>query len=178
MPEETKSGNSTDHGDFERSDLSAAPVLYFLLGLAVFGLITYFVANGVYDVLQKRSEAQQAAVSPLVTNAPADTRHLPPDYEGDYGKYLEKNFPAPQLEIDERTQLNNIRLREEQTLSTYDYVDEKAGTVRIPIERAMNLIAQRGLPVRSQASAPAGTQAVEATGNSKPKAKAKKGNSQ
>jgi hypothetical protein len=29
-------------------------------------------------------------------------------------------------------------------------VDQKAGTVRIPIERAMDLLAQRGLPVRPE----------------------------
>ncbi len=41
-------------------------------------------------------------------------------------------------------------MKEEQTLSSYDYIDQKAGTVRIPIDRAMDLIAQRGLPVRSR----------------------------
>jgi hypothetical protein len=56
------------------------------------------------------------------------------------------------LEINERSQLNDIRLKEEQTLSTYGYIGEKAGSVRIPIDRAMDLIAQRGLPVRAQAS--------------------------
>ena len=43
------------------------------------------------------------------------------------------------MEEDERGQLNSIRLKEEQTLSTYDYVDKNAGTVRIPIDRAMDL---------------------------------------
>jgi len=36
-------------------------------------------------------------------------------------------------------------LKEEQTLNTYGWVDQKAGVVRIPIERAMQLIAERGL---------------------------------
>jgi hypothetical protein len=111
--------------------------------------------KGVFDVLDRRGREQQTPVSPLVTNAPMDTRHIPPEYATDskstnYEKYLEKNFPAPQLETDERTQLNDIRLNEEQILSTYGYVDQKAGVVRIPIERAMDLIAQRGLPVRGQ----------------------------
>ena len=38
----------------------------------------------------------------------------------------------------------------EKELYSYGWVDEKAGTVHIPIERAMDLIAQRGLPVRGQ----------------------------
>ena len=57
--------------------------------------------------------------------------------------------------MDERGQLNDIRIKEEQTLDSYDYIDKNAGTVRIPIERAMDLIAQRGLPVqKSTAEAP------------------------
>jgi len=86
---------------------------------------------------------------------PADTRRLPPEYKSDsegadYEKYLHKNFPEPQLETNERTELNTIRQHEEDTLSTYGYVDENAGTVRIPIDRAMDLLAQRGLPTRTQ----------------------------
>lgn len=145
--------NSTGHGGFERRDIGDGPVFYFLAGLAVFGVIVYFLVIGIYNYLENKSEAQQTPVSPLVTNAVRDTRHLPPEYNGDYDKYLQKNFPSPQLEIDERNQLDKIRLHEEQTLSTYDWIDQKAGTVRIPIEQAMDLIAQRGLPVRAQVAA-------------------------
>jgi hypothetical protein len=45
-------------------------------------------------------------------------------------------------------------------LATYDWVDQKAGTVRIPIDRAMELIAQRGLPMRTQAVAEGAAAAV------------------
>lgn len=150
MTNETQPGNSTGHGSFERRDIGVAGVLYFLLGLAFAGVIIHFVATGLFSLLEKRTESQQAPISPLVTNAVKDTRHLPPQYNGNYDEYLQKNFPAPQLEINERTQLNEVRLHEEQTLSTYDWIDQDAGTVRIPIDRAMDLIAQRGLPVRPQ----------------------------
>ena len=143
MTDDIKHASSPGNGGYERSDIGAKGVLYFLLGLAVAGLLVYFVVDGLYSYLDKRSEAQQAPVNPLVTNAPADTRHISKDYP-------QGAFPNPKLEEDERGQLNDIRLKEEQTLSTYDYVDQKAGTVRIPIDRAMDLIAQRGLPVRSQ----------------------------
>jgi len=49
--------------------------------------------------------------------------------------------------------LNKIRGREDGLLNSYGWVDEKAGTVRIPIERAMDLLVQRGLPVRPQDAA-------------------------
>ena len=144
---------STGHGDYERSDIGIAGVVYFLIGLAVAAVIVHFVVAGLYKFLENRSEARQRAVSPLVTNAARDTRTLPPEYKtdaegADYEKYLQKNFPEPQLETNERTELNKIRLREEETLSTYDYVDKNAGTVRIPIDRAMDILVQRGLPAR------------------------------
>jgi hypothetical protein len=148
MTDQTNPANPSSNGGYERSDIGAGAVLYFLLGLLVAGLLTHFVVDGLYHYLDKRSEAEQAPVNPLVTNAPADTRRIANDYP-------QSAFPSPKLEEDERGQLAAIRLKEEQTLSTYDWIDKNAGTVRIPIDRAMDLIAQRGLPVRAQGSAAA-----------------------
>jgi hypothetical protein len=155
MSNELNHGQQQGNDGYERQDIGSTGVLYFLLGLFVAGVLVYFVVDGLYAFLQKRSEAQQAPLSPLVTNAPEDTRRIPKDYP-------QSAFPSPKLEEDERGQLNGIRLKEEQTLSTYDYIDEKAGTVRIPIDRAMDLIAQRGLPVRSQAASATGAPAQAA----------------
>jgi hypothetical protein len=165
MSNETHSTNSTGNGGYERRDVGVAPVVYFLLALLVAGGLVHFIVSGLYSYLEKTSKAQQTPISPLVTNAPADTRHL----SADYRDYLKQNFPAPQLEIDERNQLDRIRIDEAQTLSTYDWVDQKAGAVRIPIDRAMDLLAQRGLPVRPQSGADASvTKAQVATkGNKK-----------
>jgi hypothetical protein len=145
MSNDIHPANSTGNGGYERSDIGVAGVLYFLLGLLVAGLLTFFLVDGIYSYLDKRSEAEQAPVNPLVTNAPTDTRLIPKDYP-------QTAFPNPRLETDERGQLNSIRLQEEETLASYGYIDKSAGTVRIPIDRAMDLIAQRGLPVRAQSA--------------------------
>ena len=159
MTDPIQTAKHQGHGDYERSDVSIAAILYFLIGLAIVCVLAYFVVEGLFWYLDKRAEATQTPVSPLVTSVPKDTRRIPPQYGNDYDKYLKEGFPAPQLETDERTELNGIRQREAETLSTYGWVDQKAGTVRIPIDRAMELLAQRGLPVRSQAvsSGPAST---------------------
>ena len=122
MTDQTHPANSTSNDGYERQDIGISGVLYFLLGLAVAGLLVYFVVDGLYHYLDKRSEAEQTPVNPLVTNAPADTRHIAKDYP-------QSAFPSPRLEEDERGQLNGIRLKEEQTLSTYDWIDENAGTL-------------------------------------------------
>jgi hypothetical protein len=101
--------------------------------------------RGLYGFLDRREKASQPTVSPLLSNVPEDTRHVAPGYP-------QTAFPDPKLEEDERTQLNGIRTAEENALYSYGWVDQQAGTVRIPIDRAMDLLVQRGLPVRQQAA--------------------------
>jgi hypothetical protein len=146
------------HGSYEHQDLKPSGIFYFLLTLLVVTIVCLFGLRGLYAYLDHREKSGQPEVNPLVTNVPADTRHIPPGYP-------QTAFPTPKLEEDERGQLNDIRLNEEKRLYTYGWVDEKAGTVHIPIERAMDLLVQQGLPVRPQgassAPAPASPQAAK-----------------
>ncbi|MGB6023576.1 MAG: hypothetical protein WA254_02955 [Candidatus Sulfotelmatobacter sp.] len=155
MTDETKHENAAGSGGFEHQDLQPRGILYFLLGLAMFLVISILGIRGVYAFLDHREKAEQPPVNPLVTNVPTDTRHIPAGYP-------QSVFPNPRLEENERGQLNEIVLQEENTLYSYGWIDQKAGTVRIPIERAMDLIAQRGIPVRPQGAvgeaAPAGVE--------------------
>jgi hypothetical protein len=145
MSDQTKLENTTEHGGYEHQDLQVSGILYFLLTIVVVVVICLFGLRGLFAFLDHREKALQPAVSPLVTNVPTDTRRI-----SDPDEYLKKAFPDPRLETDERNQLNKEAVREEGLLYSYGWVDEKAGTVRIPIERAMDLIVQRGLPVRPQ----------------------------
>ena len=174
MSNQPNHANPNGHGDYERSDIGVTGIIYFLIVLAVACGLVFIVVKGMYWFLERQAEAEQAPVSPLVANAPKDTRHIPSQYGANYEKYLKEGFPAPQLEVNERTELNDERLREENTLSTYGWVDKSAGTVRIPIDRAMELIAQRGLPVRSQSNAPASAVQPEKPAPQPEKKKAKK----
>jgi len=54
--------------------------------------------------------------------------------------------PAPNLLTDERGNLQDFRTNEDRTLTTYGWIDKNAGTVRIPIDRAKELLLQRGIP--------------------------------
>jgi hypothetical protein len=131
------------HGTYERRDLGAGGVLYFLLALAVATSISLAGIRGLYALLDRQVRASLPTVSPLRPNLSNqdDTLHIPPGYP-------QTAFPSPRLEEDERGQLNGIRLNWDNTLYSYGWADQQAGTVRIPIDRAMDLLAQRGLPVR------------------------------
>ena len=159
MIHDAKRGN--EHGSYEHQDLQPKSILYFLLVLGVATIASLFLLRGLYSFLDQREKSGQPQVSPLVTNVPEDTRHIAPGYP-------QATFPDPKLEEDERGQLNGIITAEQDRLYTYGWVDESAGTVHIPIERAMDLIVEHGLPVRAQnANGDAGTNSESSNGESK-----------
>jgi hypothetical protein len=152
MSDDTLNHGHSGHGvEFEREDLSTRGVFGFMIGLAVTGLIIYFIITGMYTFLDKYERSQMSAASPLVKPeeaAQVSARRVTKDY-------VEKKFNengAPLLEVDERGQLHDFVMNQEKQLHSYGWVDEKAGVAHIPIERAMELTVQR-LPVRPQGGA-------------------------
>lgn len=57
--------------------------------------------------------------------------------------------PEPRLQNNAVEDLRQIQAAEDQVLTSYGWVDRKKGLVRIPIDRAIDLLAQRGLPGRA-----------------------------
>lgn len=134
----------TNHEGFEREDLSSRSVMYFMAGLAIFAAVIYVIVFGMYRFLDTYEKANQPAISPLVTPQ-ADTRTMTEENT--------KSFPQPRLEENERNQLRDVIQDQDRNIETYDWVDKDKGIVKIPIERAMDLLVQRGLPVRQENAA-------------------------
>jgi hypothetical protein len=64
-------------------------------------------------------------------------------------KPLER-FPKPDLQIDDdHAERTALLAAQNEKLNSYGWVDLSNGIVRIPITRAMDLLAQRGLPTRT-----------------------------
>jgi hypothetical protein len=143
MSKETNLNPQHEEGEFEREDLSPQGIFAFLVGLGLVCVLVLFVLKGMYWYLDMRAKAKQPLPNPLVQPTQADTRAVLPSEIN--------KFPQPRLETNERLEINDVRLKEEKTLNSYGWVDEKAGIVHLPIERAIELVAQRGLPTRPQA---------------------------
>jgi hypothetical protein len=56
--------------------------------------------------------------------------------------------PPPRLQTYPFQDLKDLHREEDRLLNTYEWVNKSAGTVRIPIGRAIDLMAERGLPYR------------------------------
>lgn len=101
--------------------------LFMVAGLVFCSIgLVLLVCWGLMHFLTLRQNAREK-VSPKVTEARAE-------------------FPEPRLQTQPGGELQKRRAREEAELNSYGWVDRKAGLVRIPIERAMQLITERGLP--------------------------------
>lgn|SRR5690242_14878723 len=57
--------------------------------------------------------------------------------------------PNPRLQVHPTRELKELLKGEDDQLNSYAWVDQKDGIVRIPIDRAMDLLLKKGLPVRS-----------------------------
>lgn len=113
--------------DGEQRSQKAVTALVAILAMIVAGLLVHFAVVGLWNTFEKESKAADAAKAPALT-APD---RLPPE---------------PRLQPDPVSDLHRLRQAEDDVMETYDWVDKDKGIVRIPVARAMNLLAQRGLP--------------------------------
>lgn len=153
MSDDMNHGHNGHGVEFEHEDLSTRGVFAFMIGLAITAVIIYFIIDGMYSFLDKHERAQVSTMSPLVTSTDVGARRIEYAPGHDYVDKTFKENGTPLLEIDERGQLRDFVLKQEEQLNSYGWVDEKAGVAHIPIERAMELTAQRGLPVKPEGGA-------------------------
>ncbi|HVP44026.1 MAG TPA: hypothetical protein VMS96_11375 [Terriglobales bacterium] len=115
---------------YEPSDASVRGVVWFLVVLTLAGILIHLVLVGLYKLLAG------PGVSLELHQAAGSVYAKPPQP------------PEPRLQADAVVENNQMREQEEQRLTSYGWVDQAAGVTHIPIERAMDLVAQRGIPAR------------------------------
>jgi len=123
---------------YEKRDANAKWIFGIVAFLLLSGLIMHFVLAGVMERLGK---------TPYPTDELKGTRR------GAETRAQAQN--VPHLQINSKEELAEFRAKEEAQLNTYGWINQTAGIVRIPVDRAMDLLLQRGLPTR------AGTNAIE-----------------
>jgi hypothetical protein len=147
-----------NHGTaYETEDFSVPAIIASLVALGVIGIAVYFIVLGMYKFLD-RYEAEHVSENPMVAAEPDTRKATDPQ--------VEATFPNPRLQKNDVKDMREQIEAEENLLERYSWVDESAGTVRIPIERAIELTAERGLPVR-QAAPPANAPPAKAAPASK-----------
>lgn len=151
---------------YEQTDVKVAGILWFLFALAIFVAITGFTCYGIGKVLNARMNREDGPNSKWTKTV--DIRQLGdlpsnPEMQNKMAE-ITQSFPTPRVQLDDGDQdVADLRAREDILLDNYTWADQSKGTVRIPIERAMEIIAQKGLP-----QAPAVNTQPPMTGDSRP----------
>lgn len=148
-------GDQNGHAH-EKTDVQIRPLVIFGIGLAALTVIALLAMWLTFDRLQARGAAKAIPAPPLAAERPPT--------------------PGPRLQVSPEADLEQWLAAEHEKLNSYGWVNREAGIVRIPIDRAIELIAERGLPTRaeghhragdqmrqSQAQPPAQTQSRSAT---------------
>lgn len=115
-------------------DENVRGILRFGLWMVVSAVVIYAVLFGMFQYFDRQAAAADPAQNPLLAG------EKPPATPA-------ARFPQPRLQANAAADLVKIQAGEDEILSSYGWVDRNAGVVRMPIDRAMQMVAQRGVPV-------------------------------
>jgi hypothetical protein len=120
------------HGGGYDSELDVKTIVGFAVGLAVFTLVVLAVMWWMSGFFKREEEAKDTPPSPLV-EARGDP--IP---------------PGPRLRAAPPRDLADLRARDDEMLTTYGWVDKSRGVARIPVDRAMSILVDKGLGPNTQ----------------------------
>ena len=117
------------HAGYERVDVSAGST--FRAGLYILGamFLTAVLLVPLYRLLVREEKASQA---PAATALRVEPKRMEPR--------------GPRLLVAESKTLAAFRAQEDALLGSYGWVEKDKGIVRIPIDEAMRIVAEGGLP--------------------------------
>jgi hypothetical protein len=135
---------------YELSDVRVTGIVVFLTALAIFVAVTGILCYGIGKVINAQMKKEDGPNSKWTKTAEVrELGNMPssPELQNKMAE-LTQQFPSPRVQTDDGNQdVADLHAREDLLLDNYTRVDGKPGQVRIPIERAMELVAQHGLPV-------------------------------
>lgn len=123
-------------GNHEPDEIAFAGILKVGAVLTAVTIFSYVVVLGVYWLFDRQATANEPAPAYPMAVGLAD--RLP---------------PAPRLQTEPKEELRVLRQHQRELLEGFAWVDKNGGVVRIPVEQAMKLTIERGLPARTAAAA-------------------------
>ena len=137
-------GPTPEHSNHEYTDIEPSVAWKFAAWLAVGMLASAAIVYGTFWLFEGREGAADRAAQTFPLAA---------------GQVREP--PAPRLQTQPFRDISELRQREAEQLTTYGWVDKNTGVTRLPIDRAMQLMLERGVRVQSGSSADGVNQIVQ-----------------
>jgi hypothetical protein len=148
-----------EHPGYEVEDVNTKGIAVFLAGLFGTVIIFFFVCYAMGKVINNLWEKQDGEATKWTIAAGAvpagkgGNLTSNPEIAQKQLALITSTFPDPKLDVDDGNQATaDLHAREDLLLNNYSRIDGQPDAIRIPIDRAMELIAQRGLPVETAAA--------------------------
>jgi hypothetical protein len=152
---------------YELSDVNVRGTLVFIAGLLSSCVVIFIVCWAMGKVFFAEFKHEDGPISHWRQGGPQDAKGnliSNAEIQQKASAQLVETFPTPRVQADDGNQdVADLHAREDLYLEHYSWVDAGHTAVRIPIERAMQLLVQRGLPVAPAAQADTGTFTGEQT---------------
>ena len=118
---------------YEHTDIDVSVGYKFGLWLGISMLISVGIVTGVFYLFEGRAKAANVAAQ---------------QYPLAVGQHKEP--PAPNLQNQPFKDIYLLRQGEAAKLSSYGWVDKEGGITRLPIDRAMEIMLEKGFPARAE----------------------------
>ncbi|MFZ0304701.1 MAG: hypothetical protein WAL75_18560 [Terracidiphilus sp.] len=142
---------------YESTDVKVTGILVFIASLGIFVAVVGVVCYGIGAQINAHLNKEDGPNSKWTKTVEIrDLGNLPsnPEMQNKVAE-ITKGFPMPRVQVDNGDQdIADLHAREDILLDNYTWIDPSKGTVRIPIDQAMQIIAQKGLPVAPAADTP------------------------
>ena len=114
---------------YERKDVNVFQISAFGIDLLLAVIVSVFAMWAMFDFFYHREDQKNVnGANALMLN---ERPKLPPE---------------PRLQAEPKMELKDLKADEETILHSYGWMDPNKGTVRIPIDLAIDMVAQKGLP--------------------------------
>lgn len=137
---------------YEQTDIRVTGIVVFLASLAIFVAVGGVLCYGMGMWFNAHLAREDGPTTRWNKDKTVDVRGLGdlannPALQSKMGE-LTQQFPTPRLQTDDGNQeIADLHAKEDLLLTNYSWADKSQGKVRIPIDKAIELLAQRGLPV-------------------------------
>ena len=116
--------------DHERTDAQVKPLVIFLIAMGVTIVASALFTGVLFEFMTQRAQSFDRVPSPV--------------------KVADELPQGPRLQVVPGLDLREMEAAEEDRLNGYGWVDEGGRVVHIPIERAMDVVVEQGLPTRGE----------------------------
>ena len=128
MKHDTHHSSDVGERDYEDRDIPISKIVIIGIYTAIFAALSFFAMRFVFNKNDERITHNLGVPSEMATERVVPNK--------------------PLLQINEQQNWRRELAQQEEKISNYKWIDKQAGVVEIPVDRAIELIAQKGLPAR------------------------------